>query len=79
MIQKFKSYALEKWVEGEGQGQVILHAVTGEPLGEVSSRGLDFKAMLNYARTIGGPGHPRHDFPRAGPAAQKYGEVPDRA
>jgi len=55
MIQKFKSYALEKWVEGEGQGQVILHAVTGEPLGEVSSRGLDFKAMLNYARTIGGP------------------------
>ena len=36
-------------------GQVILHAVTGEPLGEVSSRGLDFKAMLNYARTIGGP------------------------
>ena len=55
MIQKFKSYALEKWVEGEGQGQVILHAVTGEPLGEVSSRGLDFKAMLNYARNIGGP------------------------
>ena len=56
MIQKFKSYALEKWVEGEGQGQVILHAVTGEPLGEVSSRGLEFKAMLNYARTKGGPG-----------------------
>ena len=55
MTQKFKSYALEKWVEGEGTGQVVKHAVTGELLGEVTSLGLDFQAMLNHARTIGGP------------------------
>ena len=55
MTQKFKSYALEKWVEGEGTGQVVKHAVTGEFLGEVTSRGLDYQAMLNHARTVGGP------------------------
>ena len=31
------------------------HSVTGELLGEVTSLGLDFQAMLNHARTIGGP------------------------
>ena len=54
-MQKIKSYALGRWIEGEGPGQVVQHAVTGEPLGEVTSRGLDFQAMLNHARTIGGP------------------------
>ena len=55
MSQKFKSYALGKWTAGEGQGQVVLHAVTGEELGQVTSSGLDFQAMLEYARDTGGP------------------------
>jgi len=53
-MQKIKSYALGKWVEGEGAGQVVHHAVTGESIGEVTSRGLDFAAMLHHARTVGG-------------------------
>ena len=52
-MQKIKSYALGQWVEGEGPGQVVQHAVTGEPIGEVSSRGLDFQALLDHARTTG--------------------------
>lgn len=50
-----KNYALGQWVEGTGKATTLLHAVTGEPVAEASSGGLDFKAMTDYARTVGGP------------------------
>ena len=52
---KLKSYAQGKWVEGQGSGREVFHAVTGAPVAEINSDGLDFQAMLNYARTVGGP------------------------
>lgn len=36
-------------------GRDILDAVTGNRIAKISSDGLDFGAMLKYARTIGGP------------------------
>lgn len=52
---KIKSYAYGQWIEGDGPGQEVFNAITGEKIGEVSSEGIDFKAMLDYAREIGGP------------------------
>lgn len=52
---KLKNYALGKWVEGEGEGKPLFNAVTGEKIAESTSTGLDFKAMLEYGRTVGGP------------------------
>ncbi len=52
---KLKNYALGQWVEGTGKSSLLLHAVTGEPVAEASSGGLDFKAMTEYARRVGGP------------------------
>ncbi len=49
------NYALGQWVEGTGRSTDLVHAVTGEKVGEASSGGLDFKAMAAYARTVGGP------------------------
>jgi len=51
---KLESYACGKWQAGEG-GEVMLNALTGEPVAQVSSKGLDFKAMLAHARKVGGP------------------------
>ncbi len=50
-----KNYALGHWVDGAGKSADLIHAVTGEKIGEASSGGLDFKAMTEYARTVGGP------------------------
>ena len=50
-----KNYALGQWVDGTGRTTDLIHAVTGEKIGEASSGGLDFKAMAEYARTVGGP------------------------
>ncbi len=52
---KVKSYAEGHWYEGNGAARMVYHAITGEKVAEVSSTGLDFKGMLDYARTIGGP------------------------
>jgi oxepin-CoA hydrolase / 3-oxo-5,6-dehydrosuberyl-CoA semialdehyde dehydrogenase len=52
---KLQNYALGQWVEGTGKSATLLHAVTGEPVAEASSGGLDFKAMAEYARRVGGP------------------------
>jgi oxepin-CoA hydrolase/3-oxo-5,6-dehydrosuberyl-CoA semialdehyde dehydrogenase len=53
-MRNVQSYALGQWFTGEG-GDVICNAVTGEPVAAVSSRGLDFEAMLAYGRSVGGP------------------------
>jgi oxepin-CoA hydrolase/3-oxo-5,6-dehydrosuberyl-CoA semialdehyde dehydrogenase len=52
---RLKSYALGEWVEGTGKSAELVHAVTGEAIGEASSGGLDFAAMAAYARAVGGP------------------------
>ncbi|HRN52200.1 MAG TPA: phenylacetic acid degradation bifunctional protein PaaZ [Gemmatimonadaceae bacterium] len=52
---KLKNYALGQWVEGTGKSTTLFNAVTGEPVAEASSGGLDFKAMAAYARSVGGP------------------------
>lgn len=52
---RLQNYALGQWVLGTGAGTDLFHAVTGEKVAEASSAGLDFKAMLDYARSVGGP------------------------
>ena len=52
---KLKNYAAGKWVEGEGAGTILYNAITGTQVAEATSKGLDFKGMLDYARKTGGP------------------------
>lgn len=52
---KLRNYALGQWVEGTGKSADLFHAVTGEKIGEASSGGLDYAAMTDYARRVGGP------------------------
>ncbi len=54
-MKRLQNYALGQWVEGTGKSTTLFHAVTGEPVAEASSGGLDFKAMTEFARTVGGP------------------------
>ena len=52
---KLKSYIAGQWVEGDGDGKALFHAVTGAQIATASSAGIDFKSMLNHAREVGGP------------------------
>jgi oxepin-CoA hydrolase/3-oxo-5,6-dehydrosuberyl-CoA semialdehyde dehydrogenase len=52
---KLHNYALGQWVAGEGDGQQLFNALNGDVIATASSKGLDFAAMMEYARKIGGP------------------------
>src|SRR6476619_4789651 len=56
------SYAQGRWVTGSGGATPLLHAVTGEPVAEAASEGLDFAGMMEYARRVGGPALRRMTF-----------------
>lgn len=52
---KLGCYAENQWVTGSDDGVLLRSAVDGEPIASASSAGLDFGAMLQYARQKGGP------------------------
>ena len=52
---KLGNLAQDQWVEGDGDGRVLASAVDGEPVAAITSDGLDFRAILDHARTVGGP------------------------
>ncbi|HLP56878.1 MAG TPA: phenylacetic acid degradation bifunctional protein PaaZ [Fluviicola sp.] len=53
MIQ-VKNYVCGQWVAGEGTEATIYNAINGDQIGSVSSAGIDFEAVLDYGRKIGG-------------------------
>ena len=52
---KLSNYISGSWVNGDGDGQTLYNAVTGVPVATASTRGLDFKQILEYGRTVGNP------------------------
>lgn len=52
-MNKLQNYINGKWVSGDGDGQLLFNAVTGEPVAAASTQGLDFKGMLEYGRKVG--------------------------
>ena len=52
-MNKLGNYVTGSWIEGDGDGQILYNAVTGKPIGTATSNGLDFEAILTYAREKG--------------------------
>ena len=52
-MKKLENYIGGKWMTGDGEGQLLTDAVTGEGVAYATTRGLDFAAMLDYGRTSG--------------------------
>lgn len=54
-MNKLENYITGRWITGDGDGQTLFNAVTGEAIGAATSKGLDFKSITDYARTVGNP------------------------
>ncbi len=54
-MDKLGNYISGKWINGDGDGQILYNAVTGEPIGTATTKGLDFKSILAYGRNTGNP------------------------
>ena len=51
---KLGNLVQDQWVEGDGDGKLLTSAVDGEPVAAITSSGLDFAAVLDHARSVGG-------------------------
>lgn len=54
-MSKLENYVLGKWILGDGDGQLLYNAVTGEAVAAATTKGLDFKSILEYGRNTGSP------------------------
>jgi oxepin-CoA hydrolase/3-oxo-5,6-dehydrosuberyl-CoA semialdehyde dehydrogenase len=54
-MDKLSNYILGNWITGDGDGQTLYNAVNGNIIATTSTKGLDFNAILQYARTKGNP------------------------
>ncbi|MBO9682064.1 MAG: phenylacetic acid degradation bifunctional protein PaaZ [Flavisolibacter sp.] len=50
---KLENYILGKWITGDGEGQPLYDAVTGETIAYATTKGLDFASILQYGRQVG--------------------------
>ena len=54
-MNKLGNYITGRWITGDGDGQVLYDAVTGDGIAIASTEGLDFASMLDYGRRVGNP------------------------
>ncbi len=54
------------WVMGDGDGQALYNAVTGDPVAQATTRGIDFAAVLDYGRKKGNPALRKMSFQQRG-------------
>lgn len=63
---KLENYILGKWITGDGDGQPLYHAVTGETIAAASTKGLNFADVLQYGRNKGGDALRKMSFQERG-------------
>ena len=54
-MQTLESYLCGSWAGGEAPHRPLHNPTTGEQVAQVSSKGLDLNAAVQYARDVGGP------------------------
>ncbi len=65
-MQKLGNYITGKWIEGDGDGTQLYNAVNGNIISAATSQGLDFEAILKYARGVGNPALRKMTFQERG-------------
>jgi oxepin-CoA hydrolase/3-oxo-5,6-dehydrosuberyl-CoA semialdehyde dehydrogenase len=65
-MDRLGNYIGGRWIQGEGEGQPLYHAVTGQEIARAGTKGLDMAAMLDYGRRTGNPALRKMTFPERG-------------
>ena len=65
-MNKLGNYITGRWITGDGDGQVLYDAVTGDDIAISSTEGLDFASILDHGRRVGNPALRRMTFHERG-------------
>ena len=52
-MKKIENYILGNWITGDGDGQILYNAVSGDAIAVATTKGFDYHAILDYARKKG--------------------------
>ena len=65
-MEKLQNYITGHWITGDGDGQMLYNAVTGDPIAAATTKGLDFKSIVEYGRNTGNPALRKMSFRERG-------------
>jgi oxepin-CoA hydrolase/3-oxo-5,6-dehydrosuberyl-CoA semialdehyde dehydrogenase len=65
-IITLNNYAEGNWVTPTANTELLYNAITGDPIYQASSVGLDFDSMMQYARKVGNPNLRKMTFQQRG-------------
>ncbi len=65
-MNKLGNYITGNWITGDGVGQLLYNAVTADVLGTATTKGLDMKSIVDYARLVGNPALRKMTFHQRG-------------
>lgn len=65
-MNKLGNYITGHWINGDGEGQALYNAVTGETIAAATTKGLDFKSIVDYGRNVGNPALRKMTFHQRG-------------
>lgn len=65
-MKPLQNYVQGNWITGDGEGQILYNAVTGQPIATASTKGLDYASILSYAREKGNPALRKMTFQERG-------------
>jgi oxepin-CoA hydrolase / 3-oxo-5,6-dehydrosuberyl-CoA semialdehyde dehydrogenase len=74
LVTVLRSYVGGRWFAPDA-GSPVYDAVTGDPVTEVSSEGIDFGAALSYGRSQGGPALRELTFHKRAELAKSVGQL----
>ncbi len=60
------NYITGNWITGDGEGQTLYNAVTGDAIASATTKGLDFASITDYARSVGNPALRKMTFHQRG-------------
>ena len=61
-MNKLENYITGKWITGDGDGQTLVQCSTGEAIATATTKGLDFKSIVDYGRKVGNPALTENDL-----------------
>ena len=72
---RLKSYLVDSWQDGEGDQSTLVNPSNGEAVATTSTKGLDYAAAFEHARTVGGPALRALTFAERGALLKKASKV----
>lgn len=65
-MNQLGNYISGQWINGDGEGQLLVNAVTGTPIATASTKGISFSDVLDYGRKTGNPALRKMTFHQRG-------------